>query len=121
MLAAEAAQDCVCHRPHACNTGDAKSQAATSAHNTKITAHDVPRAPAARALGALGWPQPRDEVVFFHLSDKMPDYALHSHFEKYGPVTDVCLHAKDPTCAASSYGVLYDKVSPCGRSLLAQR
>ena len=102
MLAAEYTHGFVCRKSRACNAGDAKSQAATSAHDTNIAAHDATRAPAARALGALGWPQPRDEVVYFHLSDKMPDYALHSHFEKYGPVTDVCLHAKDPTCAASS-------------------
>ena len=42
------------------------------------------------------WPQASAEVVFFHLSSNMPDYALKSHFESYGPVLDVCLHSKDP-------------------------
>lgn len=76
------------------------SQAAAVAPANVASAGPAASKLAARPLGSLGWPAARDEVVYFHLSDKMPDFALQSHFEKYGPVIDVCLHAKDPTCAS---------------------
>jgi hypothetical protein len=44
------------------------------------------------------WPQPQDKVIFFHLSDKMPAYALKGHFEKYGAVESVMLHHADNQC-----------------------
>jgi hypothetical protein len=65
--------------------------------------------------GSGVWPQARDEVVFFHLSDKMPDYALKSHFKKYGAVLEVCLHAKDPRCGRAQLGMVFwmHKPPPC--------
>jgi hypothetical protein len=58
----------------------------------------LPKAGKLPMSAALLWPQPRDEVIFFRLSDKMPDYALKGHFKTYGAVESVVLHRSDDLC-----------------------
>jgi hypothetical protein len=66
--------------------GHSAADCARTAHTVQAAAVD------------LSWPPARNEIAFFHLSQKMPGYALKSHFEKYGPVQQVFLHDNDPRC-----------------------